>query len=85
MLPSSVPVLKEMKFQGSLLLICAIEISLSQRKSTRFCLQVFQQLEEERICFLRNEMWVHTNILSQTYVDNDEVCSTERRDFVDVC
>ncbi len=35
--------------------------------------QIFQQLEEERIYFLRNEMWVNTNILSQTCVDDDQV------------
>ena len=39
--------------------------------------QVFQNLEEERIIFLRNELWVQANIMSQTYVDNDQV-----RDFL---
>ena len=36
-------------------------------------LQIYQKLEEERVEFLRNEMWVHTNIISQTCIDEDEV------------
>jgi len=33
---------------------------------------IYQKLEEERVEFLRNEMWVHTNIISQTCIDEDE-------------
>lgn len=35
--------------------------------------QKFQELEEQRIAFIRHQMWTLTNFCSQTYVDNDEV------------
>ena len=35
--------------------------------------QVFQVLEEERIAFLRNAMWVYANITSLNCVKVDEV------------
>ena len=35
--------------------------------------QQFQALEEQRIRFLRNEMWLYTNLGSQLSVDEDKV------------
>ncbi|KAI8503103.1 proline-serine-threonine phosphatase interacting protein [Branchiostoma belcheri] len=34
--------------------------------------QVFQKMEEERIMFLRDKLWVHSNLGSMTCVQNDE-------------
>ena len=39
--------------------------------------QEFEKLEEVRISWLRNELWVHTNIMSQLCVDNDEVTARD--------
>lgn len=39
----------------------------------------FQCLEEERIQHLRNELWIHTNISSQTCVDIDELNEEVRK------
>lgn len=33
----------------------------------------FQELEEQRLAFLRHQMWTYTNFSSQTLVDDDEV------------
>ena len=33
----------------------------------------FQELEEQRLAFLRHQMWTYTNFCSQTLVDDDEV------------
>ena len=38
--------------------------------------QQFQGMEEERIKFLRNEMWVYSNVGSQCNVDEDKVCGS---------
>jgi len=34
---------------------------------------MFEKLEEQRIDFLRNEMWAHLNAQSQAYVRCDDV------------
>ena len=38
-----------------------------------YFIQLFQSLEEERIAFLRNAMWVYTNTTSLNCVKVDEV------------
>ncbi|ELU11525.1 hypothetical protein CAPTEDRAFT_140344, partial [Capitella teleta] len=43
--------------------------------------QVFEQLEDERIKFLRNEMWVIVNIFSVTLLECDELCEKVRKDL----
>ena len=35
--------------------------------------QKFQELEEQRLTFLRNEMWTYCNLNSQSLVQVDEV------------
>lgn len=45
---------------------------LWEREMEYLC-QKFQELEEQRIAFIRHQMWTLTNFCSQTYVDNDEV------------
>lgn len=37
------------------------------------CVQQFQELEEQRIAFLRHQMWTLCNYCSQAMVDVDEV------------
>ena len=38
-----------------------------------FILQQFQGLEEQRIAFLRHQMWTYCNLCSQATVSEDEV------------
>lgn len=40
---------------------------------------IFQEMEESRVRFLRNEMWLYSNIASQSCVDNDALCETVRQ------
>ena len=48
--------------------------------SLAFCLiQQFQGLEEQRIAFLRHQMWTYCNLCSQATVSEDEVRGEERR------
>lgn len=42
-------------------------------KMTSIHSQQFQELEEQRIAFLRHQMWTFCNLCSQTTVDIDEV------------
>ena len=37
------------------------------------CLQQFQELEEQRIAYLRHQKWTYTNLLSKCTVDVDSV------------
>ena len=41
----------------------------------RMC-DVFEEVENDRITFLRNEVWVHINIDSSTMLDIDQVLSS---------
>lgn len=36
---------------------------------------LFQQVEDDRLKFFRNELWVFVNIDSKTLCDQDEVCT----------
>lgn len=38
-----------------------------------FILQQFQGLEEQRVAFLRHQMWTYCNLCSQATVSEDEV------------
>nr|XP_054752439.1 proline-serine-threonine phosphatase-interacting protein 2-like [Lytechinus pictus] len=40
---------------------------------------ILQAMEEERIKFLRNSMWVHTNMLSLHCVEDDQHCEESRK------
>ena len=40
--------------------------------------QKFQELEEQRLAFMRHQMWTMSNFCSQTLVDEDEVRGRER-------
>ena len=42
-------------------------------REMEFLCQKFQELEEQRIAFIRHQLWTTTNFCSQTYVDEDEV------------
>ena len=53
-------------------LLLSLQLSLLILYSSVFK-QVFQVLEEERIAFLRNAMWVYANITSLNCVKVDEV------------
>lgn len=48
-------------------------------KEMEQCCEVFQDLEEERIAFLRNAMWVYANITSLNCVKVDEICEEVRK------
>ncbi|XP_003388698.1 PREDICTED: proline-serine-threonine phosphatase-interacting protein 1-like [Amphimedon queenslandica] len=39
----------------------------------------FQELEEQRLAFLRHQMWTYTNFCSQTLVDDDESLENIRK------
>lgn len=41
--------------------------------------QQFQALEEQRIAFLRHQMWTYCNLCSQATVSEDEVRETGRK------
>lgn len=47
---------------------------------TKMC-DTFQELELERIGFLRNEIWIHVNMHSTTLYDVDQVSLTSLYDF----
>lgn len=38
----------------------------------------YQQLEEEKIAFIRNEMWVQANLISSTCLEDDRACEEVR-------
>lgn len=51
---------------------------LWEREMEVLCKQ-FQELEEQRIAFLRHQMWTFCNLCSQTTVDIDESCEKVRK------
>ena len=54
-------------------LIAVRGICKHSTKMTSIHSQQFQELEEQRIAFLRHQMWTFCNLCSQTTVDIDEV------------
>ena len=50
---------------------------LWEREMELMC-QKFQELEEQRLAFMRHQMWTMSNFCSQTLVDEDEVRERER-------
>ncbi|KAL9985653.1 hypothetical protein ACROYT_G008079 [Oculina patagonica] len=53
-------------------------------KEMEQCCNCFQNLEEERIAFLRNAMWAYTNTSSMNCVKVDEICE-EMRKSLELC
>ena len=45
-------------------------------------LQMYEKLEEVRLQFLRNELWVATNICSQICVEDDNVSALEGESYL---
>ncbi len=63
-----------MLLQGSQYAVNAlIVLTLSLSDCLTLCLQQFQELEEQRIAYLRHQMWTYTNLLSKCTVDIDTV------------
>ena len=50
-----------------------VTILVYQLKCITCLVQTFQELEKERIAFLRNSMWTYTNLGSTNCVKADEV------------
>lgn len=51
---------------------------LWEREMEILCTQ-FQELEEQRVAFLRHKMWTYCNLISQTTVHEDEACENVRQ------
>ncbi|XP_064387838.1 proline-serine-threonine phosphatase-interacting protein 1-like [Halichondria panicea] len=51
---------------------------LWEREMEILCKQ-FQELEEQRIAYLRHQMWTYTNLLSKCTVDIDTSCESTRK------
>lgn len=51
---------------------------LWEREMEILC-QKYQELEEQRIAYLRHQMWTLTNYCSQTYVEDDEAYENVRK------
>ena len=56
---------------------CLKKVTMHGFRKLLIPFQEFEKLEEVRISWLRNELWVHTNIMSQLCVDNDEVTACD--------
>ncbi|KAK3752550.1 hypothetical protein QZH41_013415, partial [Actinostola sp. cb2023] len=55
------------------------EARVSWEYEMTICCNVSQDLEQERIAYLRNEMWIYTNLCSITCVKDDEMYENTRK------